>query len=263
MAVLRAENISKYIHGFAGSGQLILEDLNFEINVREPEGCISTILAPFGAGKTTLLRILAAVDHQTSGKIFLEEKEYNKPNGSIVYIPEKPSSFPWLNVTQNINFAINLKNKNADKEKLNSLISFAGLTGYEDHFPDDKSLGFRFRISLVRALAVEPKLIILDDPLKNLHGETKHEIKLLIKKAANDFKVPLLITTTNVSESIDLSNEIFLMKKHPGKIIGNLKIDRHLIAGKDGKYFEAIKHQIEESFSGHENSLLVSETGNR
>lgn len=261
MTVLKAVNISKFIQGYSGSGQLILENINFEININEEVGYITALLAPLGAGKTTLFKILSAVEMPTHGNVFLYEKVYNTPDGSIVYIPESPSSFPWLNVTQNILFALNLKKTNSNKDKLNELISFAGLTGYENHFPDNESFGFRFRISLARALAVEPKVILLDDPLKNLHGVTKHEIKDLIKKTADQLKIPLFISTTNISEALELSSEIFLMKKHPGTIIDNIKLNRQLISGKDEEYLKLLKQRIESSFSQHENSVLLSEAG--
>lgn len=263
MQVLKAENISKFIQGNAGSGQLILEDVNFEIDIAESGNNITALLAPFGAGKTTLLKILAAVDLQTSGKVYLHGNEYKKPDGSIVYIPEKPSSFPWFNVTKNIEFAFNVKNRNSSKEKLKELITFAGLAGYEDYYPDNNSLGFRFRISLARAVAVNPKVILLDDPLKNLHGETKKEIKHLIKKTADELKIPLVISTTNISEALELSNEIFLMKKHPGTIIDCFKINRELISAKEEKYFAELRQKIENSFSNHENSMLAWEAGSR
>ncbi len=263
MILLKTENISKFIQGFAGTGQLILEDVNFEIDAVASRMNITALLAPFGAGKTTLLKILAAVDFQTNGKVYLSGNEYKTPDGSIAYIPEEPSSFPWLNVTKNIEFALKLKNKNYDTEKLKVLISFVGLTGYEDHYPDNKSLGFRFRISLARALAVEPKLILLDDPLKNLFGETKKEIKFLIKKTAEDFKVPLLISTTNISEALELSSLILLMKKHPGTIIDSFKINRQLISAKEDNYFAEIRQKIENSLSLHENSMLALDAGNR
>ncbi len=263
MTLLKAENISKFIEGYGGSGQLILEDVNFEINQNQETGFIYSLLAPFGGGKTTLFKILAAIDSPTNGQVYLYGTKYNIPDGSIVYIPEGPSSFPWLNVTKNIEFALTVKNRRINKEKLKELISFVGLTGYEDHFPDNKSLGFRFRISLARALAAEPKIILLDDPLKNLHGETKYEIKHLIKNTADLLKIPLLISTANISDAIELSSEILLMKKHPGMIIETIKVDRQYISSKDEKYIGELKQNIENSFSKHENSMLAWETGNK
>ncbi len=261
MSVLKLENISKFVRGYAGSGQLILDDLNFEINIKEQANYVTAVLAPSGAGKTTLLKIISGVEEQTSGKIFLQGEEYKNAGGLVPFIPEKASSFPWMNVAQNIKFALELKYKAADAQKLNELISFVGLTGYEDHFPDERSLGFRLRISLARALAVAPKLISIDDPLRNLHGETKKEIKQLIKKIPEEKNIPLLIATTNISEAIEMSDEIILMKKHPGKILGIIDLNRELISGKNQKYIEEVKQQITKSFAEQENSQLVSDAG--
>ncbi len=258
---LEVEDLSKDYHGIAGAKLQVLQNISFDVNLSQEKGTIVSVLAPFGAGKTTLLKIVCGIEKPTSGEVILTGKKYNLDQmpGKIVFIPEKPSSFPWFNVEENIKFAAGLKSKIVDPKKIEKLISIVGLDGYQNHFPHDKSLGFRFRISLARALAVEPQLLLLDDPLKNLNNQTKKEIKQLIHIITGELHTNIILTTTNIHDSISISDEIYLMKKNPGMIIEQISIDKLKLNEKNGDYFTSLKGQIEKAFALHDNSSLISE----
>ena len=147
-------SLSKDYTDSSGFTVHLLEGISFEIE----KGSITSLLAPTGAGKSSLLRILSGLDTQTTGTV-----KVNSENKKIVYIPSAPSSFPWYSVKENLSLVSN------DENKINSVIKDVGLEGYENHFPDNNSLGFRFRISLARALAAGADIIILDEPFnKNI-----------------------------------------------------------------------------------------------
>lgn len=240
---LAVNNLTKFYSGIAGSKIHVLDELSFLINTGNEN--IISILAPFGAGKSTLLKIICGIEEPDSGEILLNKKKYSSCDSDIILIPEEPSSFPWLNVEQNINLALNLTNKN--EYKINDLVSFAGLAGYEDHFPNNKSLGFRFRISLARALAVNPKIILLDDPFKKVDPETRKELYDVIKLISEKLNVIFILATTNISEAIYLSERIFMMKKNPGKIFNEMKLEKNKNDIKDETFF-SIRKEIESSF---------------
>lgn len=246
MNSLKLENISKYYPKAAGAKRNVLEDINLSIDTFEKKENFVSILASFESGKTTLLKIISAIEKPDSGKVLLQNEVYDNPSGKIVFIPEKPSSFPWLNVEQNINFIA--KNK-ADKVK--GLIGSVGLNGYENHHPHNESLGFRFRISLARALAVDPDFILLDDPFRRMNSETKDEIYELLRNIIVNFDVAFILATTNISEAIYLSNKIYLMKKNPGKIIEEIKLDAETLKAKGlnrQERFISLRNEIEKSF---------------
>ena len=246
MSNLKLENISKYYSKPAGAKQNVLEDINLSIETSEKGGGFVSILASFESGKTTLLKIISAIVKSDSGRVLLQNEVYDKATGKIVFIPEKPSSFPWLNVEQNIIFATDI---NADK--LKELINTVGLTGYENHHPHNESLGFRFRISLARALAVNPVFILLDDSFRRMDSETKDEIYELLRTVRLKFNVNFILATTNVSEAIYLSDKIFLMKKNPGKIIEEIKLDADTLKSKGlnrQDRFVSLRNEIEKTF---------------
>ncbi len=247
--LLEVNNISKWNYGLAGAKQLILDDICFKIKNNSNSGNIVSILAQNSLSKTTLLKIISSIEKPSQGNIILFGKEYNKPTGDIAYIPEEPSSFPWMSVKQNIQYAYELKNDITNNQKIiNELISSVGLDGYENHFPHDKSLGFRFRISFARALAVSPKIILFENPFGNLHGETKSEIISLVNNLTDKLNLTILYTTSNINEAISVSNKIVLMSSHPGKIINEFEIDKKQNLDLNSDYYNSIKLLIEKSY---------------
>ncbi|MHB1685829.1 MAG: ABC transporter ATP-binding protein [Ignavibacteriaceae bacterium] len=249
-SLLEIKNLSKYFHGPAGSKIHVLDGINFTIDSVEKNGSLCSVLSPFGAGKTTLLKIISAVEKPSEGEVILEGKKYLYPDGSIVFIPENASSFPWMNVSQNIEFALRIKNNSKDevKKRVTELISLVGLSGYGNHYPHEKSSGFRFRISLARALAVQPKIILLDDCFRNLHSETKKELHQLIKSIKQQLNVVFVLATTNVSEAINLSEKIFLLKKNPGRVFHQIDVNEFNKNRHSEDKNLSLKSEIEKSF---------------
>lgn len=246
MSNLKLESISKYYLKHAGAKQKVLDDINLSVEASENEGSFVSILASFESGKTTLLKIISAIEKPDNGKVLLQDEVYYNATGKIVFIPEKPSSFPWLNVEQNINFATNIST-----DKLKELIGAVDLTGYENHHPHNASLGFRFRISLARALAVGPTFILLDDIFRRMDSETKDEIYELLRTVRLKFNINFILATTNISEAIYLSDKLYLMKKNPGRIIEEIKLDADTLKSKGlnrQERFVSLRNEIEKAF---------------
>ncbi len=260
MAVIHLEirNLSKSYVNDVGLNQIILEDVNFEIHSPESNGSFTTILAPFGSGKTTLLKIIAGLENYT-GEVNLNRKGIPKPYNEIIYIPEKPSSYPWLNVRENIELPskLNKLDKSVSLE-MNELINLVGLSGYEDFYTSPDMSGFRLRIAIARALSFNPKLILLDDVLKNLDGETRLELIELLKNLTAK-KYSFLLAATNISDAILLSEKIYLMKKNPGQIVKQINIPKP-IKIEDSEIITKYKSEIESELrsQGMLNSVLVS-----
>lgn len=245
VSLLKLESIGKIYSSEAGLNIDVLEDISFEIPSSET-GTITSILAPFGSGKSTLLKIISGLIEPSSGKIYYDDSEKNK---IIPLIPEKPSSFPWLNVKENIEFGLNLSEEK--KYNLADLVSLVGLSGYEDHFPNNKSLGFRFRISLARALTLNPSFILIDDSFKQMNNESRMEIYNLLNELSSYQKQNFVLSTTNFIEAIRLSDKILLMSKKPGRIIKEIKIDKvdkMQLNNHKSEKFTVLKNEIEEAF---------------
>lgn len=231
----KSDKISKRYTDRVGYNINLLKEISFSIE----DNNFTTLLAPVGSGKTSLLKILAGLDLQTSGVI---ETNCNKR----IFIPSQPSSFPWLSVSENIRL-----NSNYNKEEIFEIIDLVGLHGYEDHFPHNKSEGFRFRISLGRAIANKPDIIFIDEPFNNLNTSTRQEIYYLMRSIFIQKSIPIIFGTTNITEAIYLSDKIYLMKKNPGEIVDEVNIkltDKREIDIMNGKEFISIRTEIENTF---------------
>ncbi len=255
-ALLKVNKINKHYSGLLGSKIHVLEDVNFEILKQENSGTITSILAPFGGGKSTLLKILAGLEDSDSGKILIENRGIEKSD--TVFIPEKPSSFPWLNVRENIEFSKGINNNSGNIFSSDEIISLVGLTGYEEHYPQETISGFRFRVSLGRALMANPKLILIDDCLKSLDSETRSELYLMMRNLIKKTNISILITTTNISEALQISDQIFLMKKIPGTVIKQIQIDSNLRDQQKENYLGNLKKEIESEFSKFPGVSLIN-----
>lgn len=205
-----------------GFKTVLLKNVSFRLI----PGIITSIVAPNGAGKSTLAKIISGLDTAYTGEIV------SLSDNKIIFMPGKPSSFPWLDVYNNIKLGLT----NCDDTEILNLIGLVGLEGYEHYFPNNNSFGFRFRVALARALANSSHTIIIDEPFLLMDVQTKMEILLLIRKINRLKKVSFLLTTTNITEAVFLSDIIYLMKKNPGEIISEIKINLPKIRSK--KTFE-------------------------
>ncbi len=198
--VIKIEPFSKNYSDVSGYTVQLFENITFDVETKK----LTTILAPKGAGKSTLLEMVAGIDEVGENL-----------NGKRIFIPTKSSSFPWLNVHDNILFNL----KNIDDKDFKNVIQFVGLEGYEDHYPNNNSVGFRFRISLARAIIHNPELILIDESISTLPLKRKLEFYSLLRKVTAEKGIPILYSTSSVSEAIRLSDRIILMSQFPAEII--------------------------------------------
>lgn len=237
--MIEVKNITKVILDELGMKQVLLNDISFEI----PDGKISSIVAPEYSNEAILLKIISGLENSTSGSII------NRSTGGIVYIPSLPSSFPWLNVEQNLMIG----KKTNSNIIMNSFINMVGLEGYEKYRPHNSSIGFRFRISLARALSQNPSLIILDNPFKLMKPEIRKEIYGIVKDINKSLKTSFLISTMDITEALSLADIVILMKKEPVELITmqipDMPLSENWIIN-NPEIFLKIKNQIELSFKG-------------
>jgi len=245
--MIEVKNISKEYIDDSGFKNIILKNVSLNI----PSEKITSVIAPGGSGKSTLLKIISGLELATSGEVVKERDQ------KIVYIPSQPSSFPWLNVEENISLGLLKK----DVTEIKSIIRFVGLEGYESFHPNNKSYGFRFRIALARSLAHQPEAILLDEPFNQMDNQTKKEIMLLIRETQNTLKSTFLLATTNITEALFLSDKIYLMKKDPGEIIFDHMVDLPQKRDEsiyDSEKFIQLRSQIEKSFKKIDSQKLFN-----
>jgi len=195
-----------------------IKDFNFDINCKL--NSINSIIC-FDDSASKLLKIIGGVVDNFEGEI-----KFSDEMKTAVYIPSNPSSFPWLNVEDNIKYILENSTHSINKKENNikQIINNVGLNGYEKHFPNNNSLGFRFRISIARTLFFDPAIILIDDSFENMKDETKFELFDLLKILSKKYNVSFLINTNNISDAIYLSENIYLMKKGFNKFIDSINL---------------------------------------
>ncbi len=237
-SLLKIDKVSKTISDENGIKINLFRDISFEVNKSD----FISILASSSTGKSTLLKIIANIEQPDEGNIV------NLNNSKIVYIPSSPSSFPWMTVKENIKIAAG---NDANENHVNKCIKDVGLEGYENHIPNNASLGFRFRISLARALSVKPEIILLDDPFEKFDRETKFEIYSLLNELSCKEKYTFILSTTNITEALFLSDKIHILINRPAKLNKTINVDFHEIRTSDlvfSNNFIAKRIEIEKIF---------------
>lgn len=212
---IRFENVKKIFHNPDGGTVHALNGIDFEVEAGE----FICLIGPSGCGKSTLLRLLAGLDRPTEGKIDLDGEEIKTTGVDRGLVFQDHTLFPWLNIYDNIAFGLRVgKNYKKKKSVVNEMIRLVGLEGFEKSFPHQLSGGMCQRAALARALAVNPKVLLLDEPLGALDAFTRMNMQdelLNIKKKRN---TTMIMVTHDVDESIYLSDRIVVMSSRPAKV---------------------------------------------
>jgi len=212
---LTLENITKVFppHG-AGSEVTAVHDVNLEIE----KGELVTLLGPSGCGKTTTLRIIAGFEFPTTGRIILDGREINslpphKREMSMVF--QSYAIFPHLTVFENISYGLNVQHlaKSVIKERVGQVLELVHLEGYGDRAPTQLSGGQQQRVALARALIMEPKVLLMDEPLSNLDAKLREEMRIEIRRIQKDMNITSVYVTHDQIEAMTLSDRIVVMNQ--------------------------------------------------
>ena len=183
-----------------------------------------TILGPSGCGKSTLLRIVAGLEQQSSGDVILDGKPINGAGPDRGMVFQSYTLFPWLSVKQNICFGLREKNCSLSEQSAiaDRYIAQVGLRGFENHFPKQLSGGMQQRTAIARALANDPKILLMDEPFGALDHQTRELMQELLLGIWERDKKTVLFVTHDIDESIFMGSRVVVMSARPGRI----KLDR-------------------------------------
>lgn len=215
MAFLHAEKISH--HYFSKeSVTTSLKDISFSVQ----EGEFISIVGPSGCGKTTMLSILAGLLHPTEGDITISGKEPHRLKNKIGYMLQQDYLFPWKTIEENVLIGLKLnKLLNAETRRAAlELLEKTGLTGVEKKFPRQLSGGMRQRAALARTMAVNPSLLLLDEPFSALDYQTKLKLEDLVFETLKAYHKTAVLVTHDLGEAISMSDRVFLFASNPGRI---------------------------------------------
>ena len=215
-AVIRVQNVSKVFHTPSQANLGALSAI--ELDIRPGE--FVTVVGPSGCGKSTLLKLIAGFSACSTGRILFQGEELRGLNTRVGYVPQESKLFPWLTVEENVGFGLNSKRlSRADRERqISQFINLAGLSGFEKYYPSQLSGGMSKRASIVRALAYEPPVILMDEPFGPLDAQTRMVLQDELLKIWEKKRQTIIFVTHDLVEAVALADRVVVMTHRPGKI---------------------------------------------
>ncbi|MDB5822843.1 MAG: transporter ATP-binding protein [Herminiimonas sp.] len=181
-------------------------------------GTFFVIVGPSGCGKTTLLRILAGLEKPTSGSIEVRSEHPGKPVNSMIF--QGDSIFPWMTVYQNAAYGLKMRGvpEAEIKEVVGHYLDKTGLTRFATRFPHQLSGGMKQRVSIARAFANDPEILLMDEPFSALDEQNKTLLQEEVLRIWEEHKKTVVFITHSVDEAVTLSDKIMIMSAQPGKV---------------------------------------------
>ena len=192
---------------------LVLNDMSFDIM----DGDLMCVVGPTGCGKTTFLNSLTKLSDITSGEILLNGEKVEPRKQNIAYIFQGDSTMPWLTVEENVRFGLDIKGVPEDKKKVqvDKYLEIVGLSKYRKYYPKQLSASMLQRVSIARAFATEPELLLMDEPYGQLDIELRFRLEDELVKLWEMTKTTVLFITHNIEEAVYLGNKIMILTNKP------------------------------------------------
>jgi ABC-type nitrate/sulfonate/bicarbonate transport system ATPase subunit len=216
VVAIRLINVAKE-HALANGERLrVLEDISLEAG----DHSFTSILGPSGCGKSTILNLIAGLDNHSSGQITI--------NGSrIGFVFQQPRLLNWRTVAQNV--TLPLEQQDLDKQAMRALaekyLALVGLAGHEHYFPLQLSGGMQQRVAIARALAIDPDILLMDEPFSGLDEITARKLRQELIRIWQETGKTILFVTHSISESVFLSQQILIVSAKPAKIFKRVAVD--------------------------------------
>lgn len=220
MAKITVRHLTK---SYNGGKVVALQDVSFEV---EPYESLC-ILGPSGCGKTTLLRLLDCLIARDQGEILLDGEPVTTPRPDVAMVFQHFGLFPWKDLEENIAYGLALRGRPREEiaQTVERYIALVGLKGFEKSYPYQLSGGMQQRAGLARAMAVNPSLLLMDEPFGSLDAQTRETLQEELSKILEQERKTMLFVTHSIDEAIYLGDRILLMTSRPGRIREILSVE--------------------------------------
>ncbi len=220
-AKIKFLNVTKtFIHN--SSHETILQNIDFDVFAEE----FVCILGPSGSGKSTVLGLVAGFIKPTSGEVLFNSKHVQRPDGLRTLVFQDYALFPWLDIEDNVAFGLTTK-KYSKKQRHDVALQYldlVGLSDYKNHKVSQLSGGMKQRVAIARALAVDPEVLLLDEPFGALDQQTRENMQTELLRLLSKTKKTVLFVTHSVDEALKLADRILVIGGKPGKLLLNITI---------------------------------------
>jgi len=226
----------------------VLEDVSFSVD-RDEFVCL---VGPSGCGKSTMLRIIAGLEKSDSGEILFHGQPQTSPNPKITMIFQLFGLLPWKTALENVEVPLEVHGmkKETRVEISKSYLRMVGLEGFENTYPHDLSGGMKQRVGIARALALQPEVLLMDEPFSSLDELTAKTLRELVLEIWRDPSLPtntFVMVSHNVEEAVYMADRVLVMSPRPGRVVGEVKVNlprprtEYL---RDQKYFQSVDEVV-------------------
>jgi NitT/TauT family transport system ATP-binding protein len=200
----------------AKKSTLALKDINLCVHRRE----FLCVVGPSGCGKSTLARIIAGLEEHTEGEVLLQGKPIHGPGSDRGMVFQGYTLFPWLTVKKNVMFGleVNGKGKSISEREALQWLQLIGLEKFADAYPHQLSGGMKQRVAIVRALANEPRVLLMDEPFGALDAQTRARMQAHLLEIWRKIDITIIFITHDLDEAIFLADRILVLSAHPGEV---------------------------------------------
>jgi NitT/TauT family transport system ATP-binding protein len=214
--LLEAEHLCKVYQDSGGDKTIAVKDVSFSVETSE----FTVIVGPSGCGKSTVLRMLAGLEKPSSGRVMFCGKELVHPSPHLSMVFQSFALFPWRTVLQNVEYGLELQKVQKPERMRHALelIDAVGLKGYESYYPRNLSGGMKQRVGLARALAVDPQVVLLDEPFSAVDEFTACILRLELHQIWRKTGTTFVLVTHNLSEAIELGDKIIVLSRAPSEV---------------------------------------------
>ncbi len=239
---LRLEHLTKEFVTTGGEQIVALEDINLDVRDKE----FICILGPSGCGKTTLLRIIGGLDRATGGKALLNGVAIQGPDPKTAMIFQEYSLYPWRTVMENIMLGLEIRGVPRESRiaTAHQYLKMVGLEGFERTYPYELSGGMRQRVAVARALAVEPEILLMDEPFGALDAQTRNRMQLELLRIWEMTQKTVLFVTHSVDEAVFLADRIVVLTRRPGRIKEVVEVPQEHPRERTAQEFISIRRHV-------------------
>ena len=216
------DSVSKQYAGPEGVVQA-LQDVSFQADPGE----FVCIVGPSGSGKTTLFRIISGLETSTEGAVYLNGAAVEEPSPEMGIVFQEYHLFPWRTVRGNISFGLEKQGVPTDerKQRVEELVELVGLEGFGETYPKSLSGGMKQRVGIARALAVDPDLLLMDEPFGAVDAQTRAELQTELLELWQQTGKTVLFVTHDVEEAVKLADRVVVMSSNPGTVREVVSVD--------------------------------------
>lgn len=234
--MLQLDHIGKQF----STGVVALQDISLHLQAGE----IVTLVGASGCGKSTLLRLVAGLEHPSTGRVLLQGAPLTGPSPAVGVIFQEPRLMPWLTVRENVRFGLAQLPAAEQAARTDAVLVRVGLSAFAEALPRQLSGGMAQRVAIARALVTQPTLLLLDEPFSALDPFTKASMHAHLLDIWADTRPTLLLVTHDVEEALVLSDRVVVLHGHPGRLSQTLTVDLPRPRRRTSPEFQAWKQRI-------------------